>query len=318
MKNSIINSVVAQAIQTTSDRYTLGHTKVDSAKAGRGVITDAHITRRRNALSRFGMRCLLKKAGILECDIPSTVDKLTDHLVDLKEQSTICEDAFNTFVGASWNWGAFHDQRLSAFSVKVDDIWMSYNDKEDVKDAILSIHPTEWMSRGFWDALRWLIDNHEGVEAINDSEFFKVNTLSDIFKIRGQLTWWASFKDAAQKGFNYHEERLAQSEEDYRLSGGCNTHYVGEQQDKWEAAGKRLEKAVEADDLMNNPAVEAFIKDLCNVFRLAGKDQPMAGEYSAEVEREKQLATMEKAAEMAMQAVTMMVQAAIEKGRLAA
>ncbi len=318
MNKNTLTQVQTQACVTVLERYKAGDEKINAAKAGRTIFMNAFMDGRRAAMSRFGMRVLLAEAGLLECDISETATKMVDYLVGLKNSFELVETGFNSMLARAWNYKPFMDQRLTAFSVKIDDQWVGFDDAKDVMREVQAMSFDEWASKGFWESLRWLIANHPGAEVINNSEFFKADTLSAMFRVRGNLSWWASFQPTAQKGFTFHEENLHKSEEEYRLSGGCNTHYVGEAQEKWEAAAKRLEKATEAMELMANADVQDFIDALCIIFELAGREEPRADEFSEEVDREKQLATMEDAMAKALQDLELMVDAAIKNGRIAA
>lgn len=317
MKNTLL-SIQKQAVELLKARYQAGDEKKVAAKAGRAVFMNAFMDARRAALSRFGMRVLLAEAGLLPCDVSETADKLVAHLVNTKAGFELVEISYGSVLAASWGFKPFIDSRLSAFSVKIDDQWVGFDDPQDILREIKSVGFDDWAARGFWQSLRWLAENSEGAHIVSESEFFKAVSISDMFRVRGNLTWWSSFKETAYKGFAYHEENLRKAEEEYTLSGGCNTHYVGEAQEKWEAAGKRLEKAVEAADLLANAKVIQFLDDLCTIFELAGRPEPRADVYSPEVEREKQLASMDAAAETAQTDLARMLDSAIQKGRIAA
>jgi hypothetical protein len=316
-----VETVVETAVGIAIERFKAEGRKGMAAKAGRAVIEKDHMKRRSIATGRFGARVLLDVAGILPLDMHEVMPKVVDHLLQLQHEAELAEIGLNTFLSNAWNMPEFESRLLSAFSYVVDPDavkkeWVSCTDEETILSGVKAIGQEEWMARGFWDALRWMLENHEGAAVIDNAEFFNLKTLSDLFRIRGQLTWWASFHNKANKLFESAEHRLMTSENEYALSGGTNTHYVGEAQGQWEAAGKRLEKAREASELMADPQVIKFIDDLCCVFELAGKDEPRVDEYSEEKEFQKQLATMETAAENAMEAVRKMVANSIAKGML--
>ena len=295
--------IISQAITVATTEYGSSGQKIEAARAGRQVYMAEHLTTRRKYVARVGMRLLLAKAGIEKTDFKKVIDIAAGALVDNFERYQVLDIAYSSFLTESFggSWGAYVDRRLAAFSVKSDetDNWVSTTDKASTLDLMYSISPQEWVNKGFWEALRWLLVNNEGVQAVENSEFFDMSTLSHCFKVRGQLSWWASFKERATELVEGAAERERITRADYEVSH-CNGHYLGEAEQSTIAKLKLLEKASEAEELMADPAVQAMLDALVKIFTAAQKDEPMAGVFSAEVEHEKQLLTMEDAATKAM------------------
>lgn len=316
MNMSILTQTITQACQVTRTVYTKDGRHGEAARAGRNIFITPHIEGKKEWAEKFGCAVLLKKAGIQQCDVRELVENMASELATGFAVTQIVDAAFTNFLVESWGnfWGDFQDRRISGFSVRNDEgRWQSANDANGIKALIASVPSQEWLARGFWPALRWLITNHEGANAINGSEFFKVRSLSDMFRIRGQLTWWASFAERAYELVGKANDRELEARNLYEESG-CNTHYLGEaEQDALEAT-KRHEKALEAKELLAEPAVTKFLEDLVNVFVIAGRDEPKEGEYHPAALVEKQLADMEVAAENAVANLEKMLAAALAQG----
>ena len=297
------NEILSQAISAATTEYSSGGQKIEAARAGRQVYMAEHLLTRRKYVARVGMRLLLTKAGIEKADFKAVINTAAEALVDNFERYQVMDIAYSSFLTESFggSWGAYVDRRLAAFSVKSDDTdsWVSATDKASTLELMYSISPQEWINKGFWEALRWLLANNEGVQAVENSEFFNMSTLSHCFKVRGQLSWWASFKERATELVEGAAERERITRADYEVSH-CNTHYLGEAEQSTIAKMKLLEKAIEAEELLANPAVQAMLEALVTIFTTAQKDEPMAGVFNAEIEHEKQLASMEDAAAKAL------------------
>lgn len=306
MKKNIVAVLVGQAIAVTTEQFAATGIKKTAASAGWNIIARAHVERRNKLVSRLAARFVLAEVGQLELanDIGSNFIR---QLMIYREDAEIMEAGFNGFLAQAWGWGSRELDQLAAFSWKFDDVWQSTNDEATIREMIKAISPEEWFKRGFWESLRWVIENHPGAQVVNESEFFKFNELGDVYRIPGQLSWWSSFKSKATQLFIRSEEQLADMEEEYKLSGGCNTHYVGEMQERWEAASKRLEKAVEAEALFNHSDVQALFEVIDRIFELAERDAPRLDTYSEEKEFTRQLQSMETAAAQAIAAVETML-----------
>lgn len=306
MKQSTVSILVRQAIAITTEQFAANGVKKTAASAGWNIIARAHVERRNKLTSRLAARFVLAEVGQLELD-GDLGNKFIEQLMAYRKDAEVMEAGFNGFLAQAWGWRSRELDQLAAFSWKFDDVWQSTNDEATIREMVKAITPDEWFKRGFWEALRWVIENHPGAQVVNDSEFFKFKELGDVYRIPGQLSWWSSFKSKAAQLFIRSEEQLADMEEEYKLSGGCNTHYVGEMQERWEAASKRLEKAVEAEALFNHSDVQALFEVIDHIFELAERDAPRQDVYSEEKEFVKQLQSMETAAAQAIAAVETML-----------
>lgn len=316
MNKSILTQIIGQACETTRSIYAQDGRKGEAAKAGRNVFITPHIEAKKEWAQKFGCSVLLKKAGIADCNVRELVESMAGELASGFSATQIVDVVYTNYLVESWGdfWGNFEDRRISGFSVRNDDgQWQSANDADGIKALIASVPADEWLARGFWPALRWMIANHEGVDAINGSEFFKAKSLSDMFRIRGQLTWWASFEERAYELVGKANDREIEAR-NFNEESGCNTHYLGEAEQDAIHATKRHEKALEAKELLAEPAVVKFLEDLVTVFSVAGRDEPRAGEYSPEAMIEKQLASMEVAAANAEANLEKMLAAALAQG----
>lgn len=299
MEKSNLTQLVMQAHTTAVSVYGETGKKVAAARAGRNVLVSEHLTVRRALIARVACRLLLKTAGIENCDVSNLMTVAAEHLKLNYEKFSIAETAFNGYLMQSWggSWGAYSDPRIAGFSVKAEDSdnWTSATDKEGIISLMTSLGREEWLRKGFWEALRYLLAKHPGSEALQASEFFAPKKLGYLLGTEGKLAWWASYAEAAAERLTRQQERVVKMQAEHDVSA-CNTHYLAEAEEELLRIQRNAEKAAEAVLLLGNKEVQALIENIGQLYTLTGRERPEIKLYSKEELVEKQLASMEAAA----------------------
>lgn len=316
MNKNIANLVALQelALNTVVTRARAGDKQGDAAKAGRMVINNAFNNQRAKAVGRFGARCLLAEAGIVEFDPARGLSMMADYLANMAKQFMPLDAALDSLLITAWGWKIDKEFKRDAFRVKHDDVWVGVSEPEEIVEEARALTADQWFTIGYWEALRWVIENHDGVKALQESEFFVVKDFSSLYRVYRGITWWASYEGKARKTESFLADRVRNAEAEYELSGGCNTHYVGEAIAEYGEYAPKLEQAVEANLMLTNQSVLKLFRDFEVLNDLAGRP-PVVRDYYSEAEQvERQLQALETAAIQALEDTRKMLEAAVKNG----